>query len=208
MIQNSNSKSVSSFNNEDRLLALVSPILAPLGYEVIHLEMQTQRQKILRIFIDHLNPTAAGAGITVEDCAKASRALDEPLDKISEFETLFKGTFELEVSSPGINRPLRGIQNFERFTGKEVRISLFRPLSAEELGNNRYFTKNPKQKNFLGILNGVQNGPGEKIRLVIPVSGPISGPIKEEVFIPLPLIAKANLEPNFETLSDVSDERE
>src|SRR4051812_35781246 len=58
--------------NEDRLIALISPLLEPMGYEIAHLEILTHRQKMLRIFIDHINTESTAIG--VQDCVNATKA--------------------------------------------------------------------------------------------------------------------------------------
>ncbi|MFZ9596243.1 MAG: ribosome maturation factor RimP [Bdellovibrionia bacterium] len=220
-----------------QLIELISPFVRPLGYRIIDLEVQTHRQKILRIYIDYLeteadssscNPSSKRIGI--EDCVQVSRALDEPLEKLTELDTLLKGGYELEVSSPGVNRALRLPIDFQNHAGCKVRIHVFRALTGEELGNLDYQQKNPKQKNFLGILKGVQTssqGPHlseDKVILSFPKTEKpqkknlrrsqspqnsfITTNSEEEVIIsiPLPLISKANLEPDFDF--EGSNERE
>lgn len=205
----------------DHLIQLLSSWLAPIGYQVVHLEVQSHRQKVLRIFIDYLEP-ASDKTIGIEDCVKVTRALDERLDQSSEFESLFQGSqYELEVSSPGVDRPLRTAQDFTRFAGREVRIHVYRPMTGEELDNLPYQEKNPKQKNFLGTLVGLQAG---KVVLSISTNEKKAKPSKNkgkakknaepttnseegiQVKIPLPLISKANLEPQFDF--EGSDESE
>src|SRR5689334_4733847 len=110
----------------DHLIQLISPWVAPLGYQIIHLEVQTHRQKVLRIFIDYLDSHGEKT-IGIDDCVQVSRALDERLDQIPEIEATFRGTYELEVSSPGVDRPLRSATDFTRFAGREVRIHVYRP---------------------------------------------------------------------------------
>ena len=203
----------------ERLIALINPLIATLGYEIVTVELLTHKQKTLRIFIDFSETPKADAkgnvaSIGIEDCVKVARLLDEPLDLIPEVEAIFQSTYELEVSSPGVDRPLRQAKDFERFKERQVRIHSFRPLSAEEIGHAEYAAKNPKQKNFLGLLKGLD---GERILLVLPASGNMSGdakiknkkskakqkakphsPTETQVFIPLSLVSKANLEPVFD----------
>jgi ribosome maturation factor RimP len=178
----------------DRLIELVSPLVERLGYEVAHLEADTGRQKTLRIYIENREYDKA---IGVEDCVAVTKAIDEPLDLMPEVDAIFHGTYELEVSSPGVDRPLRKPADYERFSGKEARIHVFRPLTPEEIGNPAYQQKNTKQKNFIGMLKGLRN---EKVVLELPASKKASQ--AEEVTIPLSLISKANLEPKFEAFSD------
>ncbi|OFZ53921.1 MAG: hypothetical protein A2428_08935 [Bdellovibrionales bacterium RIFOXYC1_FULL_54_43] len=203
------------------LTDLIAAWLQPLGYDLVHLEAQTHRERVLRLFIDFPEDSEAaksGKRIGVEDCVKVSRALDEPLENNPEVNRVFhEAAYELEVSSPGLERPLRKARDYERFQGTEARLHVFRPLTAEELENPEYCARNPKQKNFLGVLMGLKN---DKVRLGVPSGtaeqgknrrpkkessktgrkpGPeLSTNSVEEIFIPLPLISKANLEPRFE----------
>lgn len=195
------------------LWARLSPLLADLGYELIHLEAHVHRSKILRLFIEHADWSLGGIGI--EDCARVSRALDEPLEGMPEIESLFKGAYELEVSSPGVDRPLRTVRDFERFKGREVRLYLDRPLTAEEANNAEFCSKHPKQKTFLGISQGVN--PDGKIEFdVLKDEGtsarnkgrpgkpaPKAGKKNKEemhprITLPPERISKANLEPDYD----------
>lgn len=228
---------MSELNQTSRLIELISPLIAPLGYEIVHLEMHLGRQKILRLFID-FRESREGRNIGIEDCVAVTRALSapaegqpganapetqDPLDAIPEFAAIFKGPYELEVSSPGVDRPLRTANDFARFSGRDARIHVYRPLTADELSNPNYQQKNPKQKNFVGTIQGFQN---ERVFLDVSPSGTqkISKPKAkaadgkkdaarlrtnsvEVVSIPLPLISKANLEPVFEFPAE-SKERE
>lgn len=205
-----NSKLVTTRHPHDELIELVSQWIQPLGYQVVHIEVQTHRQKTLRIFIDHLDYSVDQA-IGIEDCVRVTRAIEETLDQSSEVEKIFHGAYELEVSSPGVDRPLRTGQDFERFKDREIRVHTYRPLTAEELENAAYHSKNPKQKNFLGNLLGLR---GEKIALCIVEKGGEIGQKRSkskqkalpktnsvegsEILIPLPLISKANIEPHFD----------
>ncbi len=160
--------------------------LEPLGYEIIALEVE---RRLLRVFIDHTSPGRPPIG--VGDCAKASKTLDAILDTLPELEALIHGSYELEVSSPGLQRPLKKEKDFERFLGKKAKIQVLRPLSAEESENPEYQKKNPKQKTYLGTLKEVRN---EKIILNLHDNKGIV------ILIPFALMTKANLEPEFETL--------
>ena len=210
MTQDTETTTTGSSTQQARLFTLLSPLIEPMGYELVYVELHTHRQKTLRLFIDRLDPSAGGA-IGIEDCVKVSRALEEPLDQLSEVEGLFKGAYELEVSSPGVERPLRTARDFSRFAGKKVRIHTFRPLNEQELSNTEHLRKNPKQKNFLGLLKGLSSGDRVELALVQENGKGAGKPRKkgqpesatnsvevEVVTIPLPLISKANLEPTFE----------
>lgn len=198
---------------QERLLSLLTPLVAPLGYEIVYVEVQTHRQGVLRVFIDHAESGRGGIGI--EDCVNVSRALQEPLDQLEEVDKLFHGPYELEVSSPGVDRPLRLAKDFERFRGHDVRIHVFRPLTAEELGNGDYKNRNPKQKNFLGTIKalegdkvvldlapGAGSEPGKKGKPAKKAGKPTTNSVELAISIPIPLISKANLEPDFSDIAD------
>ncbi len=163
----------------DCLKLEVENILTPLGYEVVTLEKSSNGNQTLALYIDFLNNTDMKKHIGLEDCIAVNKAVD-PL-----FETtnLISGSYSLEVSSPGIERPLKKPTDFDRFLGHKVRIHTFRSLQIEELENNDYWVKNKKQKNFIGILEG-RTQDGQKIKVRID---------KESVTIPLCLVSKSHL---------------
>jgi len=215
-INNINADKTSPRHLTDRLIEMISGWLAPLGYRVIHLEVLPHREKVLRLFIDFTEPMPNKA-IGIEDCVKVSRALDEPLDQCTEINSLFSDAYELEVSSPGINRPLRTKTDFITFANQAVRIHTYRPLSGEELNNEAYAQRNPKQKNFTGILKGIveatpgntkeeriilspsEIGSKEKLKLTGKLKQISEEKLKEQqaqgITLPLSLISKAHLEP-------------
>ncbi len=194
----------------DRMLERISPMLEEIGYELVHLELQNHRPFTLRLYIDVLGERAEAVG--VEDCVRVSRALDEPLEAMTELDAYFGGPYELEVSSPGVDRPLRKARDYEKFSGRDARIHTLRALTAEELGNADYQARNPKQKNFLGELGGVlttSDGSPLAVKLTIaasmgkrtgdPKKNPSKKPEKkDEILIPFALISKANIEPDFD----------
>jgi ribosome maturation factor RimP len=202
---------------QDRMIELLAPIIETLGYELVHVELQNHRTKTLRLYIDQpATDETAATSVGIEDCVKVTKGLDEPLEKLTEIDKLFGGTYELEVSSPGVDRPLRKAKDFNRFTGRDVRIHTFRPLTADELANTDYQKRNPKQKNYLGILEGFDDGRASVKLAVLASMGAAKTiakkgakkkkgaeePKKDHILIPMTLIAKANIEPDF----DVSDE--
>ncbi len=109
----------------ERLIALIEPVLAHLGYELVELEYAAGRsQAVVRIFIDK------PAGITVDDCERVSREVAALLDVEDPIPT----AYTLEVSSPGFDRVLRTPAHFERFAGSRV----FVELKAPRAGRKRY----------------------------------------------------------------------
>src|ERR1700674_5905519 len=91
---------------------LIGPTLAHMGYELYALEQSGQSGRTLRISIDHAEP------IKIEDCERVSRVAGPLIDH----SNLIDGPYNLEVSSPGAERPLRAHADYERFNGKRVNI--------------------------------------------------------------------------------------
>lgn len=107
---------------EDGLERELEAQIEGLGYELVELErVGSKARPILRIRIDR-EGTSPGAGVTVDECAKVSRALEAYLDNASGISERYL----LEVSSPGIERPLRRKREFERFVGWPVTLKLHR----------------------------------------------------------------------------------
>jgi len=102
---------------ENELKALAEPSLSALGYEVVRVTlMGGDGQKILQVMIDRFDETP----VSVEDCAVVSRQLSAVLD----VEDPISGNYNLEVSSPGIARPLVKERDFERFLGFVAKVEL------------------------------------------------------------------------------------
>lgn len=115
--------------------AMAEPIAAELGLSIWDVRYQKEgAQWYLRIFIDKEE------GVSIDDCEKMSRAVDEPLDKLDPV----KEAYILEVSSPGIERELTREEHFERFKGADIMVRLIRPmeiLGKEFKGVLKDFTK-------------------------------------------------------------------
>lgn len=124
---------------------LLEPVITDLGYEVVRILTIGQKNPTLQIMIDRLD----GKDITVEDCATVSRAVSAVLDE----KDPIKDQYSLEVSSPGLDRPLTKIEHFKRFSGYEARIE-----TAVEV---------EKRKRFKGVLGNVD----EQNRVHIDVDG-------------------------------------
>ncbi|HEX2797061.1 MAG TPA: ribosome maturation factor RimP [Immundisolibacter sp.] len=86
----------------ERLRDLLGPALEKLGYELIQVEQIATRRPVLRLYIDLL--ADAGGGVTLDDCQKVSQYVSGLLD----VEDPLPGAYALEVSSPGLDRPLQG----------------------------------------------------------------------------------------------------
>ena len=211
--------SYASGTPQERLTAFLEAKLATIGYELVAIEILNHREKSLRVFID--TPQGSGIAIGINDCVTATRELDEPLETNEAVNEIFKGPYELEVSSPGVDRPLRKPSDYVRFSAEYARLHTFRPLTALETGDETYTLKNPKQKNFYGIIRGFETtaqtpsthttlGAGSVLFGMVSDDGTRSTlkkgakvgkkklvEVKPETLIriPLELISKANLEP-------------
>ena len=150
-------------SKEQQLLELVAPSIAALGYEPWGIEYVTQgHQTTLRVFID------SPEGITVDDCATVSRQISAILD----VEDPIAGEYMLEVSSPGMDRPLFTLDQFRRFSGEQVKIRLRSPFEG--------------RRNFKGALIGVE---GDEVVVAVD---------EHEYLLPIELIDKAQVIPRFE----------
>lgn len=151
-----------------RVTALVEQIAASLAMEVVDVEYRREgRETVLRIFIDK------PGGVTLDDCSTVSRELSQVLD----VEDFIPVGYNLEVSSPGLNRPLKKPSDFQRSVGKLIKVKTF-DLMADDTGS--------KRKTFLGDLIGVEDD-GIVVKLT-------EG---QTARLPFKSIAKANLEFEF-----------
>jgi len=138
---------------------VVEPILESQGLELVDLEYQRESQGwVLRIYLDR------EGGVSLEDCAGVSHEVGAVL----EVKDLIPSSYILEVSSPGLTRPLKKPEDFNKFRNQMVKIKLYEPLEG--------------RKNFKGILMGLE---GDRVRVEV----------EQRVYeLPLQRIAKANLE--------------
>lgn len=149
----------------EKIEIIAQPLVDALGMELVEVEYKREgRQMVLRLYIDK------PGGITLDDCAAVSRELSALLD----VEDVIPGMYNLEVSSPGLNRPLKSLDDYKRYAGRLIKIKTFTP-TADDAGNLR--------KTFLGELVGVD---GDLVRLKLREGQTAS--------ISLSAIAKANLE--------------
>ena len=157
----------------ERLLEIIEPVCAGSGYELVDVHYtQSPVGWVVRVFIDHVPGTATpGAAISFDDCERISRELSAVLD----VEDPIPHAYSLEVSSPGLARPLRTAEHFERYAGEVVKLSLSRPLEG--------------RRNFKGTLRGVAD-PG---LIQVDVDGKLFQ-------IPLADVASANVVPDWDAL--------
>ncbi len=148
---------------EAKAFAVCEPLIAAEGLELLELEFVREHGGwVLRLFIDK-----PGALVGVDECALASRAVDRALD----VEDLVAHEYSLEVSSPGVDRPLKKQAHFEAVAGKTVRIKTFAPLFE------------PPRKNFVGTLKAVSS---DGVVVAVEGAGDFALAFKD--------IARANLE--------------
>lgn len=152
---------------EARAHEVLDPIIAGEGLELVDLEYVREREGwVLRLFIDK-----PGGRVGLDECSQVSRAVDPVLD----VEDFIPQEYSLEVSSPGVDRPLRKPAHFERVKGQKVKVKTFGPLGEP-----------PGRKNFSGLLAEVHP---DGITVEVEGAGAFRIPYKD--------IAKANLEFEF-----------
>jgi ribosome maturation factor RimP len=118
----------------DRVRELVADMVERRGFELVHVEYAgAASAPVLRIYVDR------PGGVTVDDCAEISRRISVLLD----VEDVIPGRYILEVSSPGIERPLFSERDYERFLGHEARIATLEKVED--------------RKNFTGVIEAVDN---------------------------------------------------
>ncbi|NGY06143.1 ribosome maturation factor RimP [Solimonas terrae] len=106
---------------QERLEQMLEPVIASLGYELLLLEYSpSPKNAMLRLYID------AAAGITLDDCERVSKEVAGVLD----VEDPIRSAYRLEVSSPGLDRPLVKPAHFQRFIGQQARVQLMAPLNG------------------------------------------------------------------------------
>jgi ribosome maturation factor RimP len=127
---------------EDRdLIEMLDPVAETVGYEIVRLRlMGGAEQRRLQIMAERpLQEDGSGGDMNVEDCARLSRAVSEILDAADPIT----GEYTLEVSSPGIDRPLTRLKDFEDYAGLDARIELDRVAEG--------------RKRFKGELAGIED---------------------------------------------------
>lgn len=121
-------------SNLAKLEAMIAPVVMGMEYQWVGMEYLNQgRHSVLRIFIDK------AGGVTVEDCQMVSHQVSGILD----VEDPIGGTYSLEVSSPGLARPLFKMEDYQRFVGQDVVLQLKSPISG--------------QRNFRGKIHRVES---------------------------------------------------
>ena len=144
------------------LWELFEPVVNGMGFDLIEIEhFPNPKHGVLRLYIDKPE------GVVIEDCSAVSHQVSALID----VEEPVSGQFNLEVSSPGLDRPLRRLKDFQRFVGSQVKIKTVMPLDG--------------QRNFKGRLLKAD----EEV-LVIETD-------TEELSLPMNAIEKARIVPEF-----------
>ena len=148
----------------DKVVALIGPVIEDMGYELLGVEyVASGKHSILRLYID------SEQGIGVDDCEAVSRQVSAIMD----VEDPISGQYNLEVSSPGIERPLFTLAHYQRFLGNDISLRLFRPIDG--------------RRKFTGSIGSISEA-NETIELVTEL-GPVT--------IDLNLIDKEHLVAHF-----------
>ena len=147
---------------EDLIAKEVETIIAGSDIELVDVEYVRERDWYLRVFIDK------EGGVLVDDCAIVSRQISGVLD----VEDPISVEYTLEVSSPGMERPLFTLEQFAKYVGEQVKIKLRSPFEG--------------RRNFQGLLRGV-----EEQDVVVQVDD-------HEFLLPIDMIDKANIIPSFD----------
>ncbi|NKB55345.1 MAG: ribosome maturation factor RimP [Alphaproteobacteria bacterium] len=118
-----------------RVETIITPTLNEMGFDVVRVHLSGAQRQTLQIMAERQD----NADMTVEHCAAISRAISA----LMEVEDPIKGSYTLEVSSPGLDRPLTRPKDFQRFAGLEARVELSRPIEG--------------RKRFRGLIVGLSD---------------------------------------------------
>ena len=142
--------------------AIVLPVLEELGLELVEVQFRREQSGwVLRLIIDKQD------GVRLDDCVAVSREVGQLLD----IEDFIEQSYNLEVSSPGLERPLKSMADFQRFVGRQARIKTLEPFAGEQV--------------FIGRIKQA-----EEESIVLEVG-------RKEITIPFSQVAKARLEVEF-----------
>lgn len=157
----------------DRITGIIGPTVESMGYDLVRVQLTGNARPTLQVMAERLD----GAAMTVDDCAEISRAVSALMDVEDPIEV----AYTLEVSSPGIDRPLTRIKDFERYAGFEVRVETSQAVD--------------ERRRFIGMLKGVEDG---KVLVEMP-TGPAA--------VPFDLILRAKLVMNDALLKAAAEGR-
>lgn len=150
----------------EKVRSIAAPLAAQEGMELVDVELAgAGGRQVLRLYIDK------AGGVSLDDCTSVSRSVSAALD----VEDPLDGAYDLEVSSPGLDRPLRTPEHFEKFKGSKVRVKTFGPVPECE-----------NRKTFVGQLVGYAEG-----KVIVDVDGKV-------FHVPHVQVSKAHIEPVFD----------
>ena len=154
----------------ERVREIATRIAGAYGLDIFDVEMKRERsQLVLRVIVDRPGPSStAEESVSIEDCARVAEELGTQLD----VEEVMPGAYTFEVSSPGLDRPLRHADDYRRFAGRWAKIVTSQPVE--------------RQTAFSGRVKGVE---GDDVVFESEGTKPIR--------LPLRLIARARLEVEF-----------
>ena len=150
-----------------RIDALIAPALEAMGYAVVRVRLSGSKRRTLQVMAERMD----GRNMTVDDCTEISRSISAILD----VEDPIRGAYTLEVSSPGIDRPLTQLKDFDRFAGHHAKVELTEPIDG--------------RRRFKGRIEGREDG---RIRLALTdgvVSLPFEGIANAQLILTDDLIA-------------------
>ncbi len=127
-------------------MALIEPEAEGLGYRIIRVRLSGNRRKRLQVMAER----ASDGYMDIDDCGRLSRALSPMLD----LKDPIAGEYDLEVSSPGIDRPLMRLEDFDRFAGHEAKLETIGSIDG--------------RRRFKGVIAGVN---GDEVRLTTTDAG-------------------------------------
>ena len=130
-------------NLPERIERVIAPTVESMGFDIVRVQLSGSPPAAVQVMVERRD----GRAVAVDDCAEVSRAVSALLD----VEDPVPGPYSLEVSSPGIDRPLVKKRDFERFAGHEARIETHRPIAG--------------RKRFRGTLLGVAE---DAVRIALP----------------------------------------
>lgn len=128
-----------------RLSEIITPVIEDMGYELVRVRLMSGKEMTLQIMADRPQ-----GGIEVDDCAAISNAVSAVLD----VEDPILDAYTLEVSSPGIDRPLTRLKDFEAFEGYDAKLETAEPIDG--------------RRRFKGVLSGVE---GDEVLINVPGDG-------------------------------------
>lgn len=148
-----------------RVSEILEPVIESLGYRLVRVRLMSSGGRTLQIMAERPD-----GSMSIDDCERVSRAVSPILD----VEDPIEGSYRLEISSPGIDRPLVRLEDFSRWAGHEAKVELRTPLDG--------------RKRFRGTIEGVA---GDRIALVLPPKDKDAEP--ETVELPFDFIGDAKL---------------